>query len=273
MDIKKNKRQDVIHMPSKAIPSNVIKYVVILAVLGYSGRELHIPDYGMEIAVYEISKLSFSQLSLISTIGSVVGVILLVAGGILADKHGRRLTWALSLIFYQIGLLWLLVSPSFESALFSGFLIGSSYMFVCSSLAWFFDFEGKEGLRKAYGLLRMILALSVTLGIANIVFFNHFLNARHELALTSIISISCACWIMTFQENFGSRSNSCVQIFKTGIRQIFSSRVLRLIVLSAIFVDFQFWISDHSFLLFLDKFHVGYDEITLFGTHFTRIWS
>lgn len=107
------------------------------------------------------------------------------------------------------------------------------------SRAWFFDFEGKEGLRKAHGFLRIIYAISLATGIMDLIFFKKFLTHGHYAVLTGIIAISSACWVMTFQENYGSRNSSYVEILKTGIKEVFSSRVLLLVVVSSIFIDFQ----------------------------------
>lgn len=220
------------------LPANVIRYAAVIALIQYFVKALESPHYAAFLVRGRL-ELSYEQLGWFFSLSPLLGVILLVFGGILADKYGRRMTWAASLFLYGGGIVWIIISTSFEMALVAAAFIGISSAFSYSNRAWLYDSEGREGLRKAYGLSYMLsLPLSVV-GIKTVFFLEDYLSDAVILLVAAALIMITGGIVITFPGSHRDRHHSCTDIVTSGVNQFVSSRVLQLIVLQSIFMGFR----------------------------------
>ncbi len=222
---------------SQKLSTNAVRYAVVLILAGIWAREFHVPDFGSTL-IHRVSEITSFQENAIKVVVFGLPLLLIVFGGILADKYGRRLTWAVYLFLYGGGLLLLHVfmpdSTTLGPTFLGAALIGGSLIFMSSPLAWLFDHEKKEGTKNAYGIFQLLFALFllITMGIL----LN--LDSSDTRILTvafSVLIVVMGLWVMTFPENYGNRASSR-ETATSGINQFISSRVLQLIVLQSIFL-------------------------------------
>lgn len=189
----------------------------------------------------------------------VFPLLLVYVSGVLADKYGRRLVWAVSLFVYgggTVGLGALTSVPShplatftsYESALAATVLFSFPSAFAISSVAWLFDHDGWKGLKNAHGLLHILSALLILTGM--IITVGSSLDTRSRLMLTGVIALAAGGLVVTFPENYGSRS-SWKEINKTVVNQFISKRVLQLIVVYSIFMGFPLMVSRSALIHFI----------------------
>ena len=221
---------------SKKFPSNVIKYAVILAIAGHFGKELQMANYGSSVLV-KVPELTASQTDVVTVMSFVLPLVLVLVGGIFADKYGRRLAWAILLVLYGVGML-LLNTPmgiaSFPFSLIVTILISGACALGRAPIAWLFDHEGKNGLKNAYGLYFMIIVLFALIGIGLKMGGIIPANMHYILAGSYVLIVSAGVWVMTFPETYKNRSSSWVHIAKSGVNQVLSQRVLQLLLLQGI---------------------------------------
>ena len=252
----------------------MIKYAIVIIIAGTWGRALLIPNYAKSI-LDQVSQVTSSHSDLITYVCIVLPLLLVFIGGILADKYGRRLLWAVFLLLYGGCMLWLTVfAPSgllatFGPALMVAVLISLSFAFVCSPLAWLFDHEGKYGLKNAYGLIYVLVGL-IVLVIIGIRFTGHegFLqNVSRSIvfaAVSSLLVVVVGLWVITFPENYGNRSSSLPEIARSGINQFIFGKILPLVVLQSIFVEFFRLGRGYSLIRFVLAFNVLPDQMNIF---------
>jgi MFS family permease len=244
-------------MQSERFPKNVIRYTVIAFLVGYFNRELGISFYQMSTRASELTSF---QSHIVTVIGVCIPLLLVYVSGILADTYGRRLIWAVSLFLYGGGMVVLGASvpvtstpvapfTSFASILASAILYSFPPALTILSLAWLFDHEGRNGLKNAHGLLHILSALAILVGMS--ITMESFLNFRTKLILTGVIALAAGCLAVTFPENYGSRS-SWKETNKTVVNQFISRRVLHLVVLYSIFMGFPVAVSDSALIHFIN---------------------
>ena len=248
----------------KKFPENVMKYVAILSIAGSFANRIRRPFF--EEFVAQGSEFDFSQIGLFFAISSGLGLVFLYGGGILADKYGRRLTWAVSLLLYGGSMLWLAIAASSRMTLVAAVLMGISSALVWSKIAWLFDHEGRKGLQNAYGLFYIISVQLALAGIGAVAFLSDSLDTPALAGLAGVIILVMGLWVITFPENYGQRSSSLIEIAKSGINQFTSSRVLQLVVVQSIFIELAFWTLGLWRLYLVDQFHIGSIE------PFTEFW-
>lgn len=200
------------------------------------------------------------KFGLFVSFASLMMISLEYISGIFADKFGRRLSWAISLFLYGGGMFWLSTVTSFPYALVTAFLMGSSYAFVSgASEAWLFDHEGKEGMRKAYGLLYLVsIPLTVAGGVAAIALGYYFDSVRIPIAVTGVIVVVNGFFVLSFPENFGGRERHWLEIAKVGIKQFVANKVLQLTVLQTFFMTLAIWINTAWWVTYIVReFHVS----------------
>jgi MFS family permease len=237
---------------SQRFPKNVTKYVVVLTIAKIIGEGVIYPQSG-GFMVLEGLTLDYYMEGKVMAVSYFIGFLLLYCGGILADKYGRRLTWAASLFLVGGGMLWIALAPTYVTALLAAVLLGISSAFRCSSVAWLFDHEGKEGLKAAYGLIHIISVLLLVIGMGITMMGGFY---RIAMVLASFAAFVAGGWVITFAENYGNRLSSLVVIAKTGVRQFKSRRVLQLIVLYSLFVRPASWVSGFTLFTYIEKFQV-----------------
>ena len=257
---------------TKQFPPNVIRYVIVFIIAGIWGKELFIPNYGKQISEYVQGCTPF-QIDVITYTGIVLPLFFVVLGGILADKYGRKLVWAVFLLLYGGCMFWLqILAPSgilttFVPALTVAVFISLSFVFVSSPLAWLFDYEGNDGMKNAYGLLRILMGVSA-LVIVGIKFMGNadiFSQITTEIAvISSLLVVLMGLWVLTFPENYGTRSLSLPQIAQSGISQFLLGKILPLVVLQAVFIEISAWARVLSFFSFGEAFDLTPERINTF---------
>ena len=250
-------------MQSGKFSANIIRYIVVIFFVGYFRRELNISFYGMSLAE-QITELTSFQTYVLKTTGLVLPLLIVFVGGICADKYGRKVTWAASLFLYGGGVLSLgafnLSDPappyfvpftSFGSALAAAVLYSIPPAFIVSSLAWIFDYEGKDGIKNARGVLHILSALSILVAMI-MLYPGGFLNERIQFMLSGVIALVAGRFVMTFPENYGNRSTFVREIVRTGVNQFISRRVLQALVIYSIVIGFSLQVYSLSFSHFLE---------------------
>lgn len=244
-------------MQLEKFPKNVIRYAVILFLVGYFRRVLKISFY--EVSTKWGPELTPFQSHVVKITSFVFPFLLVYMSGILADKYGRRLVWAVSLFLYggcMVGLGVLAPVPShplatfasFESLLAATVLYSFPSAFAISSVAWLFDHEGKKGLKNAHGILHILSALPILAGM--IITLESSLNTGTNLMLTGVIALAAGGLVVTFPENYGSQS-SWKEINKTVVNQFISKKVLQLIVAYSIFMGFPLAVFGSAMIHFM----------------------
>lgn len=244
-------------MQLEKFPKNVIRYAVVLFLVGYFRGVLKISFY--QVSTKWGPELTPFQSHVVKVISYVFPLLLVYVSGILADKYGRRLVWSASLFVYgggMVGLGALYLEPSHPLAMFASFesLCAATVLFsfpsalAISSVAWLFDHEGKKGLKNAHGLLYILSALPILAGI--IIQLEGSLNTGTNLMLTGVIALVAGGLVVTFPENYGSQS-SWKETNKTVVNQFISKRVLQLIVAYSIFMGFPLAVSGSAMVHFM----------------------
>ena len=257
---------------TKQFPPNVIRYVIVFIIAGIWGKELFIPNYGKQILEY-VQGCTPSQIDVITYTGIVLPLFFVVLGGILADKYGRKLVWAVFLLLYGGCMFWLqILAPSgilttFVPSLTVAVFISLSFVFVSSPLAWLFDSEGNDGMKNAYGLLRILMGVSA-LVIVGIKFMGNadiFSQITTEIAvISSLLVVLMGLWVLTFPENYGTRSLSLPEIAQSGISKFLLGKILPLVVLQAVFIEISAWARVLSFFSFGEAFDLTPERINTF---------
>lgn len=235
--------------------ANILRFAVAVAVVEYFAYKVLDPFYLQFMTTDRGLGLTPVKFGLFVSFASFMMILLEYVSGIFADKFGRRLSWAVSLFLYGGGMFWLSTVTSFRLALITAAFMGSSYAFVSgASEAWLFDHEGKEGMRKAYGMLYLVsVPLTLVGGLAAVALGYLFDSVRIPIALTGVIVVVNGLFILTFPENYGGRERKWLEIAKVGIRQFASSRVLQLTVLQTFFMTLAIWINSAWWVTYVVK--------------------
>lgn len=258
----------MIFMQLRKFPPNVVRYAVVLVIGTYFIHRLQYPWSAAFVSRIPPPPIRFNLESF------VVGAALsfsIVIGGILVDKYGRRLGWAVSRFLYGASILiWFLVFIGRGTSSGSLFPILLDMMWALSFLAaalqmswvaWLFDGEGKDGMKDAYGLLYIGSLPLILAGLGLGIFLEGFSGSpRVSILLAGLILIGLGFWIFTFPENYGDREKSLLGIAKSGITQFKSSRVLQLIVIQGIFIDLPLWVKGTWKNYLVEEFNLSSDE-------------
>jgi len=234
---------------------NILRFAVAVAVVEYFAYKVLDPFYLQFMTTDRGLGLTPFKFGLFVSCASLMMISLEYISGIFADKFGRRLSWAISLFLYGVGMFWLSTVTSFVYALLTAFLMGSSYAFVSgASEAWLYDNEGKEGMRKAYGLLYLVsIPLTVAGGVAAISLGYFFDSVRIPIAITGVIVMVNGVFVLSFPENYGGRERQWLEIAKVGIKQFLANRVLQLTVLQTFFMTLAIWINTAWWVTYIVK--------------------
>ncbi|MBU7010948.1 MAG: hypothetical protein HXS46_09675 [Theionarchaea archaeon] len=247
---------------------NVIRYAIVFLIAGQFGRELIMFNYGPSI-VKHISGFTSFQEEFLTAFSFALPLLLVYFGGILADKYGRRLTWAVSLVFLGGSMLWLRMDSSsgmlttFGPALMVAILLSISSAFGRSPVAWLFDHEGRDGTKNAYGLYFVLFGL-LSLAVWKGRFLVEALPEGYINIMLSGLILVMGLWVITFPENYGQRPSSLIEIAKSGVNQFTSSRVLQLIVLQSIFMAFSSFARAFLQLQYIAKEPISFAKLNTF---------
>lgn len=234
---------------------NILRFAVAVAVVEYFAYKVLDPFYLQFMTTDRGLGLTPFKFGLFVSCASLMMISLEYISGIFADKFGRRLSWAISLFLYGVGMFWLSTVTEFTYALLTAFFMGSSYAFVSgASEAWLYDHEGKEGMRKAYGLLYLVsIPLTIAGGVAAISLGYFFDSVRIPIAVTGVIVVINGFFVLSFPENYGGQEKQWLDIAKVGIKQFLANRVLQLTVLQTFFMTLAIWINTAWWVTYIVK--------------------
>ena len=251
----------------KKINKNIVRYSIVFVLTGISFSRIEMRNQVHSVLDYIPDTLN-TNTDTLKVLGIILPFLLVFMGGIIADKVGRRIVWALAVFSLGGSWIWLQnlarVPPSAVagSIIVITFLLSVSTAFKGSSLIWLFDHEGNEGIKTAHGLIYLLLSILVISGFIIHFIKIPFIDTDLTDTLTYILIIMAGFLILTFPENYGNRSESLRDIAIGGIHHFATSRVLHVIVAHFMITGFIF---PEVLLLFraLETFHVSFDEIDL----------
>ncbi|MGQ9778449.1 MAG: MFS transporter [Bacillota bacterium] len=172
--------------------------------------------------------------------------------GAFADRVGRRLSWALAMFAYGLGMLWLSSVSALGPALVTAVLMGVSYAFSSGAReAWLYDNIGREGMRQAFGKLYLYSVPLTVLGMAAAFALGTLESLRFPIALTGLIVLANGLFILSFPENYGGSRRGWLEILKVGFRQFRESRVLWLTAAQSFFFLLPLWITSAWWITYL----------------------
>jgi MFS family permease len=255
-------------MQLKKFPPNVVRYAGVLVIGTYF---IHRLQYPWSAALVSRIPQPFIRFNLESFIVGAALSFSVVIGGILVDKYGRRLSWAVSRFLYGASILmWAIVyvgrgtSVEFLLPMFLDIMWALSLLAAAlkmSWVAWLFDIEGRDGMKNAYGLLYLSSFPLILAGLGLGIFLEDFSDDPHvSILLAGLIMIAVGFWIFTFPENYGDREKSLLNIAKNGITQFKTSRVLQLIVIQGILIDLPLWVKGTWKGYLVEEFNLSSDE-------------
>ena len=255
-------------MELKRFSPHVVRYAVVLVIGTYF---IHRLQYPWSAALVSRIPQPPIRINLESFVVSAALSFSVVIGGILVDKYGRRLGWAISRVLYGASILiWFLVyigrgtSGGFLPPMLLDVMWALSFLAAAlkmSWVAWLFDGEGKGGMKNAYGLLYIGSLPLILAGLGLGIFLEDFSGGPHvSILLAGLIMIGLGFWIFTFPENYGDREKSLLDIAKSGLTQLKSSKVLQLIVIQGIFTDLPLWVKGTWKGYLVEEFNLLSDE-------------
>lgn len=246
--------------------SYILRFAVAVAIVEFFAYKVLDPYYLQFMTTERGLNLSPIEFGFFVSFTSIVTVLQEYLSGIFADKFGRRLVWAIGLLMYGSGMIWLSSVSSFEYTFITAALMGSSYAFTSGSKeAWLYDYTGKDGMKRAYGLLYLLsIPLTIIGGGMAILLGQTFHDIRIPIAVTGLIIICNAIFIITFSENYGGRTKNWIEIGRAGVKQFMASRVLQLTVLQSLLMTLPIWINTAWWVTYVVKeFHIEITETAL----------
>lgn len=197
--------------------------------------------------------LAPTQFGFFVSLASAVTFAIDYLTGAFADRLGRRLSWALAMFSYGLGMLWLSSVSALDPALLTAVLMGISYAFVSGAReAWLYDNVGREGMRQAFGKLYLYSVPLTMLGMAAAFALGGLGSLRFPIALVGLIVLANGLFILSFPENHGSQHRrGWLEILKIGLRQFLQSRVLWITAAQSFFATLPIWITTAWWITYL----------------------
>ncbi|MEW6547649.1 MAG: MFS transporter [Bacillota bacterium] len=197
--------------------------------------------------------LAPTQFGFFVALASAVTFAVDYLSGAFADRLGRRLSWALAMFSYGLGMLWLSSVSALGPALLTAVLMGTSYAFASGAReAWLYDNVGQEGMRQAFAGLYLCSVPLTMLGMAAAYALASLSSLRLPIALTGLIVLANGLFILSFPENYGSqRRRGWLEILKVGFRQFLESRVLWITAAQSFFITLPIWITTAWWITYL----------------------
>lgn len=232
----------------------MVKWAVASALTSFFAFTLLDPYYLQFFTTDRGLNLSPTLFGLYVSFHSLIGFLLEYPSGTFSDKFGRRLSWALGLFAYGVGLLWLSQVTSFYLTLITAAFQGMYFALKSgSSSGWLYDHVGKEGMREAYGTYYLLAVPLTIVGGIIATLLGLWVAIWVPIALVGIILIANGAFILTFTENYGSKDKTFLQIAKEGGSQFFKSPILQIIAVQSFFMTLPVWINSAWWLTYLVK--------------------
>lgn len=243
---------------------NILRFALVMGGISYFYHALQQSTEYLEISrlpefLQGVTQIHFSMIGVLITIFIILFTII---GGALSDKYGRKLFWSVELLLYAFSVL-LLVFPSIIWQVTVGLGYFSS-LFWASKIAWIYDHEGKEGMRRAYGFLYAMSPFFIMGGIGLSAVIDHFLgDVRVQFILPCFVIVIIALWVLTFPESPEKSTESLPTILTTGIYSFFHNKIFLLLLFHRILMDAALWIARSWELNLVQAFPSVPDQPTL----------
>ena len=236
-----------------------LKYALAVGIVEFFAWKVLDPFYLQFLTTDRGLNLSPAQFGLFVSLGSWVTMVFDYPTGSVADKLGRRATWAVALFSHAIGMLWLSRVRTFAQCLIVPIFQGISWALQSGSReAWLYDHAGEERTRHAVALTYLLSLPLTAAGISLATWMGARTDVRMPIALTGVILLGVGAGVMTFPENYGQRQKPWVATLKSGLAQFSSSRILKLLALENFFNTLPIWVSSAWWLTFLvEEWNVG----------------
>lgn len=243
----------------------VVRYVLAVGAVEFFAFKVLDPFYLQFLTTERGIGLTPGQFATFVALGGWVTMALDYLTGAVADKAGRRATWAAALFVYAAAMIWLSRATSFRQALVVPVLQGISWALSSGSReAWLYDHAGQEGTRRAMAALYLYSVPLTLAGAALATRLGQCAPLRVPIALTGAIMLGVGLFVLTFPENYGSRVRRWREVLSSGLRQFRSSRVLQLLALQSFFMTLPVWINSAWWLTFLvQEWHLEPSRVAL----------
>ena len=231
----------------------VWRYVIAVCLLEFFAFKILDPYYIQFMTTDRGLGLTPTQFGFFVSLASAVTSAIDYLTGAFADRLGRRLSWALSMFSYGLGMLWLSRTSAFGPALVTAVFMGLSYAFASGAReAWLYDNVGQDGTREALGKVYVCSVPFTVLGMGAAFALGSAGTLRFPIALTGLIVLTDGLFILTFPENYGSyRRRGWLEILKAGFRQFLESRILWITAAQSFFFTLPIWITSAWWITYL----------------------
>ena len=238
-----------IHMTSKMLEErqgNILRFALVMGGITYFYHAFQCSTGYLEISILPESLQVSTQIhfTMIRVLIGICMIVFTLIGGALSDKYGRKIFWSLGLLLYAFSLLLVMV-PSVIWQVTVGLSFFSS-LFWASKIAWIYENEGNDGMRKAYGAYYAMAPLLVMGGIGLSALMTHICDdARVQFILPCFVIVILALWVLTFPEPPQKSPESLSAILTSGIYTFVHNKVFLLLLFHRILIDAALWIA-HS---------------------------
>jgi MFS family permease len=146
-----------------------------------------IPIY---VFFYQSIGLSYTQISLLASIRSLVSLIFVIPTGVLADFFGRKNCIMAGTVFQILGFALLFVSHSFALALVANIMIGVFFAFVSGAdIALIYDSLLASGQEKKFKLVQSLFSAVVVLSLAAASVVGGYVATKYSFRATILLNV------------------------------------------------------------------------------------
>lgn len=231
-----------------------VRYVLAVGAVEFFAWKILDPFYLQFLTTQRGLNLSPSQFAVFVSLGSWVSMMLDYPTGAVADKLGRRSSWAIALFSHAAGALWLSQARTFAQCLVVPVFQGISWAFQSGSReAWLYDHVGEEGTKRAMSLLYVASVPMIVIGVGIATWLGAWADVRLPIAITGLILLIVAFGVLTFPENYGHRERRWLEVLKSGLTQFRRSRILQFLAVESFFMTLPVWMNSAWWLTYLVK--------------------
>lgn len=251
--------------PQRPARYYIVRYAIVTAVVQFFIYKVQDPFYLQFLTTNRGLALPPMQFSYFVSLASLVCLVLDYMTGVLADRFGRRLTWAVGLLSYAVAMIWLSTVSTFVQAIGAAILMGFSYAFTSGSPeAWVYDAVGQEGMRQAYGK-SYLYSVPLTIAAAVVATLLGFLSSvRVPVLLSGLLFLATGLFVLTFEENRGERNRNWLFTLKAGFIQFGRSPILQLAAVQSFFMTLPVWVNTAWWVTYVvQTLHLNASETAL----------
>ncbi|MBE3575880.1 MAG: MFS transporter [Firmicutes bacterium] len=251
--------------PQRPARYYIVRYAIVTAVVQFFIYKVQDPFYLQFLTTNRGLALPPMQFSYFVSLASLVCLVPDYMTGVLADRFGRRPTWAVGLLSYAVAMIWLSTVSTFVQAIGAAIRMGFSYAFTSGSPeAWVYDAVGQEGTRQAYGK-SYLYSVPLTIAAAVVATLLGFLSSvRVPVLLSGLPFLATGFFVLTFEENRGERNRSWLFTLKAGFVQFGRSPILQLAAVQSFFMTLPVWVNTAWWVTYVvQALHLNASETAL----------